>query len=154
MHKKTLIWACLFVTFLHSCSTVCCRVGDYGRQQIERERYGGRITNSACHMVKQRRFMTDRVPHRQHGVVASECQVWEWDQTPALVCTPFLATAARVTGQRWQSYYGLVLGTWSSVVKSFNISLVAKAYIPLNMQKLQKKKLNAVGGKLKQNWQA
>lgn len=71
----------------------------------------GRITNAACHMVKQRRFTTDRVPHRQHGVVASECQVWEWDQTPALACAPSLATAARgdwLKREVWREGRGLV----------------------------------------------
>lgn len=111
MHTEPLIWTCGIVTLLPHIPASGCQQGlqlegQYWWQGVEGMWCGGwaegTITNLACHMVKQGRFTTDRVPHQQHGVVALECQVWEWDQTPALVCTPFLATAAGVTGWRWQ----------------------------------------------------
>lgn len=109
-HKKAPRIACGIDTFLPDIPASLCQggglqlEGHYGWQWVEGKSWGGwtedRITNVACHMVKQSGFTTDRVPHRQHGVGDSECQVWEWDQTPALVYTPFLASAACVTGRR------------------------------------------------------
>lgn len=112
MHTETPIWACGIFTLQPDIpASVCQRglqlEGHHGWQRMERKRCRGwregRITNLAYHMVKQGRFTTDQVPRRQHGVVASECQVWEWDQTPALVCTLFLATSAED---------GSVIGGW------------------------------------------
>lgn len=98
----------------------------------------------ACHMVKQRGFTTDRVPHRQHGVGASECQVWEWDQTPALVYTPFLASAACVTG--WRQFgvkyvffllSGLLTSSWLYELTCLWICKLYKKY----MQRMMCRKL-------------
>lgn len=86
VHTETPIWAYGIVTFLPDIPAPVCQrglqlEGHYGWQRMGGMRCGGwiegRITNLACHMVKQGRFMSDRVPHRQHGVVAAECQVWE-----------------------------------------------------------------------------
>lgn len=95
----------------------------------------GRITNVACHMVKQRRFTTDRVPHRQHGVGASECQVWGWDQPPPLVCAPFLACVARCDWPRavWRRACVLFF-----IVCSFNVFLLARTDTLLNLQTWRK----------------
>lgn len=98
--------ACWIIAFLPDISVLCAR-GGCGALWMAVD--GGwtqdRITNLVCYVVKQERFTTDQVPHRQHSVVASECQVWEWDQTPILVCAPFLATAASATSWRWRCYW-------------------------------------------------
>lgn len=83
--------ACHLLDNAHSAEEAPVRTGSGGKETWWTE---GRITNAACHMVKQSWFTTDRVPHQQHGVGAPECQVWEWDQAPDLVWASFLATAA------------------------------------------------------------
>lgn len=80
----------------------------------------GRITNLPCHMLKEGRFMTDEVPHRWHGVVASECQVWEWDQTPALGCTPYLVNAGELAAD------GSVIGDQHGILCLLYLAVVAE----------------------------
>lgn len=83
--KKHKTWACGIVTFLPDIAASWCQdelplEGHYWWQQCRRKRSVGgtedRVKIVVCHVVKQNRFMSDRVPHQQRGVGAAEWPVW------------------------------------------------------------------------------